>query len=161
MPLIPRLMWRVVRDRVAHRHHWWGGGGDLDSVWQKEGHIQATGIWLGWHLWLAGPWLGFKSSGAWELPVWPTTGFVLFNSITRQLFTLRQCRIASSLRCEVSHKSVLWCTVQGLWGIIYHQSGASFLSSFDTLKIATNSGIRVVDWWKEGADRKMSPPNSP
>lgn len=144
MPLIPRLMWKVVRDRVAHHHDWWGS---LDSVWQRETHASNRDLtWMA--LMATGVVTWFQICRLWEFPVRSTTCFVLFNSITRRVFTLWQCRISSSLRCELSHKSKLWCTVQGLGGNNLPSVRCLVLSSLDTLKIATNSSVGVVDWCK-------------
>lgn len=157
MPLIPRLMWKVVRDRVAHRHDWWG---NLDSVWQRETHASNwDSTWMALMATRVVTW--FQICRLWEFPVQSTSGFVLFNSIIRQLFTLWQCRISSPLRCELSHKSELWRTVQGFGGGENLPSVRCLvLSSLDTLKIATNSRVGVVDWWKEGAGRNMSTLNT-
>lgn len=67
MPLIPRLMWKVVRDRVHHPPRLMGGvGGEERGGWiacGRERRMWPTGIWLGWCLWLPGSWLDFKSLG--------------------------------------------------------------------------------------------------
>lgn len=130
MPLIPRLMWKVVRDRVAHRHDWWRS---LDSLRHRETH--ATDWDLTWMALMAtGVVTWFQIYRLWEFPVRCGTGFVLFNSITRRVFTRRQCRVWSSLRCELSHKSKLWCTVQGLGGNNLPSVRCLFLSSQNSSK---------------------------
>lgn len=148
MPLIPRLMWKVVRDRVHHHFDWWGS---LGCVWQRETH--ATNWDLTWMVLMATrvvTW--FQIFRLWDFPVQSTSGFVLFNSITWWVFSLWQCRISGSLRCELSHKSKLW---RGGGGNL-PSVRCLVLSSSDILKIATKSSIGVANWCREGAVRNVS-----
>lgn len=116
MPLIPKLMWKVVRDRVDHRPDWWGS---LDSVQQRETHASSWDL----HLRTPGLWLVFWFTGL-EFVLWSAQAMCFF--ITCHVFTVGQWQMSGCLRCESLPKLLLHHSRVGR--ISYRKSGALFYS---------------------------------